>query len=72
MTQQYLKPAPGITIPMADGRPWPAEGALVEVGRYERRRVADGDLVPATAEATQPAAAPASDEAVATSGKGAK
>lgn len=40
-----LKLAEGRTVPMEDGRPWPAEGAFVKVTLYIRRRLQDGDLV---------------------------
>ncbi|MTW19092.1 DUF2635 domain-containing protein [Rhodoplanes serenus] len=43
----YLKPADGRRVPLPDGTPWPAGGARVEIDRYVRRRIADGDLVPA-------------------------
>ena len=55
---KYLKPAAGITLPLPDGRPWPAEGAMVEVDQYVRRRIADGDLVIAKPPA-EPAETPA-------------
>lgn len=48
MTTKYLRPADGRRVPMPDGRPWPAEGAEVEVDTYVRRRLADGDLVKAS------------------------
>ena len=48
MTTKFLKPADGRRVPMPDGRPWPAEGAEVELDTYVRRRLADGDLVQAT------------------------
>lgn len=60
--QKYLRPAAGITLPLADGRPWPQEGAFVDVDQYVRRRLADGDVV----EATPPAAADPADEAPST------
>lgn len=43
----YLKPADGRRVPLPDGTPWPPGGARVEIDRYVRRRIADGDLVPA-------------------------
>lgn len=47
MVEKHLKPAPGREVPMEDGRPWPEDGATVEVSRYVRRRIADGDLIEA-------------------------
>lgn len=41
----FAKPAPGRTVPLPDGTPWPSEGARVARDRYVRRRIADGDLV---------------------------
>ncbi len=68
MTRAFLKPT--TSIPLPDGSPWPAEGKDVEVDRYVRRRLRDGDLVkaeppaetPATEEAEPPAAEPAAIE----------
>jgi hypothetical protein len=63
---KFLRPVEGISLPLADGRPWPAEGALVEVDQYVRRRIADGDVIPAT----PPGAATESADDVASSKKG--
>lgn len=62
--QKYLRPREGISLPLADGRPWPADGTLVDVDQYVRRRIADGDLVAATPPA-EPVTSAAADEAVA-------
>ena len=40
-----LKLAPGRKVPMEDGSDWPEAGATVELTRYIRRRLKDGDLV---------------------------
>lgn len=53
MTKVYLAPAEGLSIPLPDGRPWPAGGDWVVHDTYIRRRLSDGDLV----EATPPASA---------------
>jgi hypothetical protein len=45
--KKFLKPVAGITLPLPDGREWPAEGEWVDVDQYVRRRIADGDLVAA-------------------------
>lgn len=41
----YVAPAEGLTLPLPDGKPWPAGGAWAERDEYVRRRLADGDLV---------------------------
>ncbi len=43
--RKILKLAEGRTVPMEDGRDWPAQGATVDVTLYIRRRLRDGDLV---------------------------
>lgn len=45
MVQKTLMLTDGRSVPMEDGKDWPAEGATVEVTPYIRRRLADGDLV---------------------------
>ncbi|MCX5497325.1 DUF2635 domain-containing protein [Kaistia dalseonensis] len=65
MTKQYLKPAPGLTLPLPDGRTWPAEGEWVDVDQYVRRRIADGDLVAGTPPSVSDQA-PAEDPATTT------
>lgn len=44
-TMIYAAAAAGLTLPLPDGRPWPAAGAWVERDEYVRRRLADKDLV---------------------------
>ncbi|WP_153485016.1 DUF2635 domain-containing protein [Segnochrobactrum spirostomi] len=64
----YARPADGLTLPLPDGRPWPAEGAWVDTAeRYIRRRLADGDVVEVAPPATtsSPAVAPAPADQVA-------
>ncbi|WP_054310511.1 DUF2635 domain-containing protein [Mesorhizobium sp. 1M-11] len=56
MPEKTLKLAEGRSVPMEDGKAWPAEGATVEVTLYIRRRLTDGDLVECK---------PAADQAVA-------
>lgn len=41
----FARPAPGLSVPLPDGSPWPADGAEVALDQYVRRRIADGDLV---------------------------
>lgn len=55
----YVAPAEGLTLPLPDGKPWPAGGAWAERDEYVRRRLADGDLVLA-----EPPAEPAPTEPV--------
>lgn len=51
----YARPAEGLSLPLPDGRPWPADGDFVDTAdAYVRRRLADGDIVEAA-----PPAAPA-------------
>lgn len=52
--------AEGRTVPQEDGQPWPAEGKVPEDTFYNRRRVADGDLVekPDAPEAVAPETKP--------------
>ncbi|MEP9350570.1 DUF2635 domain-containing protein [Xanthobacter sp. KR7-225] len=63
----YLSVAEGLNVPLPDGGTWPASGAWVEPDQYVRRRLKDGDLVPADppAEAEPESAPPAAagDEA---------
>lgn len=49
--------AEGRTVPQEDGQPWPSEGKVPEDTHYNRRRIADGDLVekPGPLEAEVPA-----------------
>lgn len=56
MVQKTLKLAEGRSVPMEDGKEWPAGGATVEVTLYIRRRIADGDLVECEPSAPAPAA----------------
>lgn len=58
MREMRLKPAPDRWVPQPDGRPWPAEGMLVAVDHYVRRRMRDGDLVVAEDEQPPAPAAP--------------
>lgn len=65
MPEKTLMLAEGRTVPMEDGKDWPAEGATVEVTLYIRRRLADGDLVecapaapPVVEETAEPAQTP--------------
>mgnify|MGYP003678657910 CR=1 FL=1 len=63
MPETKFIPAEGRTVPLEDGTPWPLDdkgrpAPLVPApSRYVRRRIKDGDLVPAGK-----AAAPASSE----------
>lgn len=63
----YLSVAEGLSVPLPDGGAWPAAGAWVEPDQYVRRRLKDGDLVPADPPAeTEPESPPpaaAGDEA---------
>ncbi len=52
----FARPAHGLAVPMADGSPWPAEGAEVALDQYVRRRIADGDLVEVQASPSRSAA----------------
>lgn len=49
MARIYVKPAEGRRVRLPDGSIIPAEGAEVEHDVFIRRRLADGDLVEATA-----------------------
>lgn len=49
MKQIYLKPAAGLRVPdPATGEPLPPTGARVAPSAYWTRRLADGDVAPAT------------------------
>lgn len=65
--RKFFKPAAGIVLPLADGRPWPSDGEWVEVDQYVRRRLADSDLVAAKPPAV---AAPSDAETKAETRKG--
>lgn len=54
---RYLKPGPDRTVLQEDGAPWPADGMEAPETAFVRRRVADGDLVPATTKTTPKEAA---------------
>jgi len=64
MSKIYVKPLPGMTVPLPRNTPVgpypvvPADGMWVELDTFISRRLADGDLV----EVTPPASAPASDQ----------
>jgi len=65
--KKFLRPAEGVSLPLADGSPWPAEGALVDVDQYVRRRIADGDVI--SAKPPVAASEPVEDGASAKKGK---
>lgn len=46
--------AEGRTVLQEDGQPWPAEGKVPENTHYNRRRIADGDLVLKFEDASEP------------------
>ncbi|MDI4664714.1 DUF2635 domain-containing protein [Xanthobacter autotrophicus] len=67
----FARPAPGLTLPLPDGRPWPAEGDWVEKDRYVRRRLAAREIEivdppPASAVPAETAPAPAEPAAAKT------
>ncbi|WP_035715472.1 DUF2635 domain-containing protein [Azorhizobium doebereinerae] len=47
MSNIYLKPAEGLTVPRLDGSSWPVVGDWTESDAYVRRRLKAGDLVAA-------------------------
>lgn len=53
----YAAPAAGLSLPLPDGKPWPANGKWVPHDEYVRRRIADGDLVVSAARTEAPAEA---------------
>lgn len=56
MSRLFLKPAAGLRIRQADGRPWPAEGDFADDAEiYIQRRIAAGDLAAADPPADGPA-----------------
>lgn len=50
----FAAPAPGVSLPLPDGKPWPAAGKWVPHDEYVRRRIADGDLIADAARAEAP------------------
>lgn len=56
--RKFLRPTDGLALPLPDGRPWPTDGEWVDVDQYVRRRLADGDLVPAKPPTDEPSAEP--------------
>jgi len=61
MSTMTLKLAEGRRVPKEDGSDWPEAGETVPVTAYIRRRLRDGDLVPAEPAPTPPAPEPPAD-----------
>ncbi len=67
----FLKQGEGRTVRQPDGQPWPADGMAVEETLFIRRRMNDGDLVPADPTSAQEAPSPI-DEPAETAKRGRK